>query len=101
MATLTKSDLAFIYQQILIAEAHAAGTPLAELVADPFRPLGLRTVDGTFNNLLPGQQFFGAADQLFPRLLDPSFRPGYDTPGSVLELPAAHHLQSDRRPDRQ
>src|SRR2546430_3641059 len=32
-------------------------------------PAGLRTVDGTFNNLvpIPDQHLFGAADRLFPR----------------------------------
>ena len=54
-----------------------------------FSSLGLRTVDGSFNNLVPGQQFFGAADQQFPRLLDPSFQtaeavpPGFGPPGST------------------
>ena len=62
MATLTLSDLAFIHQQILIAEAHAAGTPLTDLVTNPFLSLGLRTVDGSYNNLVAGQSGFGAAD---------------------------------------
>ena len=30
--------------------------------------VGLRTVDGSFNNLLPGNELLGAADQLFPRV---------------------------------
>ena len=30
-------------------------------------PFGLRTVDGSDNNLIPGQNNFGAADTLFPR----------------------------------
>ncbi len=37
-------------------------------------PFGLRTVDGTLNNLVTGQGEFGAADNLFPRLTDPVFR---------------------------
>ena len=74
MATLNKSDLQFIMQQILISEAHAAGTPLANLVSNPLLPFGLRTVDGTYNNLIPGQSEFGAADNLFPRSTDPVFR---------------------------
>ena len=37
-------------------------------------PFGLRTVDGSFNNLVEGQENFGAADELFPRLTDPFFR---------------------------
>ena len=63
MVQLTKHDLNFILAQIKIAEAHAAGGDLAELVAgyngnDGFAqahllPYGLRTVDGSYNNLLP------------------------------------------------
>ena len=78
MATFIRSDLEFILQQILIAEAHAAGADLTTLVPNSFVPFGLRTVDGSFNNLFPGQQFFGAADQLFPRLVDPVFRDDED-----------------------
>src|SRR6185369_3387607 len=46
-------------------------------VPDPQLPVGLRTVDGTFNNLVPvpDQHLFGAADRLFPRLTTPVFRP--------------------------
>ncbi|MBK9264257.1 MAG: choice-of-anchor D domain-containing protein [Polyangiaceae bacterium] len=67
-------DLNFILEQIKIAEAHAGGTPLSSLVGHPQLPFGLRTVDGTFNNILPGQEFFGAADRPFPRLTTPVFR---------------------------
>ena len=74
MAELIKSDLEFILQQILIAEAHAAGTDLRSLLPNELAMLGLRTVDGSYNNLVPGQQYFGAADQDFPRLLDPVFQ---------------------------
>jgi hypothetical protein len=49
MATLIKSDLEFILQQILIAEAHAAGADLTILLPNAFAPLGLRTVDGSLN----------------------------------------------------
>jgi Ca2+-binding RTX toxin-like protein len=66
-------DLNYILKQIKIAEAHAAGADLSTLVSNPLLPEGLRTVDGTFNNLLPGQENFGAADQLMPRLLAPRF----------------------------
>ena len=31
---------------------------------------GLRTVDGSYNHLLPGQEQWGAADQEFLELLD-------------------------------
>jgi len=90
MATLIRSDLEFILEQILIAEQHAAGADLTTLVPNSFVAFGLRTVDGSFNHLFPGQQFFGAADQLFPRLLDPSFRTAdagttYDSDGMVMD----------------
>src|SRR2546425_4948535 len=71
---ITAEDLRFIYQQILVAQDHAAGGTLLgpgpNQVADPQLPRGLRTVDGSFNNLVPtpDQHLFGAADLLFPRL---------------------------------
>ena len=73
-------DLRFIYEQILVAQDHAAGGQLLgpgpNQVHDPQLPRGLRTVDGSFNNLVPvpDQHLFGAADRLFPRLLTPRFR---------------------------
>src|SRR5262245_65382888 len=75
MANFNLSDLDFILQQILIAEAHAAGQNLRDLLPNVQVPFGLRTIDGSFNNLLTGQSEFGSADNLFPRLLDPVFRP--------------------------
>ena len=80
MATLTLSDLAFIHQQILIAEAHAAGTPLTDLVSNPFLSLGLRTVDGSYNNLVAGQSGFGAADNNFVFLLGQVWRVANNRP---------------------
>ena len=74
MANFIKSDLEFILQQILIAEAHAAGEELSALLPNSLVPFGLRTVDGSFNNLILGQSAFGAADQLFPLFLPQSFR---------------------------
>src|SRR3954468_23119271 len=83
---ITAGDLRFIFDQILVAQDHAAGLPLLgpgpNQVHDPQFPVGLRTVDGTFNNLVPNQidangvpaQFFGAADQLFPRRTTAVFR---------------------------
>ena len=75
-------DLSFILKQIKIAERHAAhahaGNPCGTLVGpgpepDPDRltSYGLRTVDGSCNNLFPGRETFAAADQPFPRLTDP------------------------------
>jgi hypothetical protein len=78
MAELSKSDLEFILQQILIAESHAAGGDLLSMMPSAFAPFGLRTVDGSFNNLIPGQSEFGAADNNFPTLLDPVFRNDQD-----------------------
>ena len=37
-------------------------------------PFGLRTVDGSYNNIIPGQETFGAADEDFPLLLEQRFR---------------------------
>ncbi len=76
--TYIRSDLDFILQQILIAEAHAAGADPTTLIPNAFVPWGLRTVDGSFNNLTPGNEQLGAADQLFPRLLDPDYRDDQD-----------------------
>src|SRR4051812_11155851 len=76
--TITAGDLRFIYEQILVAQDHAAGGTLfgsgPNQVSDPQLPRGLRTVDGSFNNLIPGQTHFGQADLLFPRLLTPTFK---------------------------
>src|SRR5690606_30063937 len=71
---LNQHDLEFILKQIKIAEEHAAGTPLDELVTRPHLPYGLRTVDGTYNNVIPGRELWGAADQTMPRMFDPSWR---------------------------
>ncbi|MGH8829904.1 MAG: hypothetical protein ACREXV_02290, partial [Polaromonas sp.] len=75
MASLIKSDLEFILQQILIAERDAAGEDILTLIPNTLLPFGLRTVDGSFNHLLDSQSQFGAADVLFPRMTDPVFRP--------------------------
>jgi len=75
---LNASDIRFIRQQIRIAEAHAAGGaifgPGPNQVSHPQLPFGLRTVDGTFNNIVPGQEGLGAADRVFPRLAPPNYR---------------------------
>src|SRR2546425_958749 len=86
-------DLRFIFHQIEVAQEHTVsrtaaspcgtllgpgpnqvnlfGTPNAQL------PLGLRTVDGSCNNLVPvpDQHLFGASDLVFPRATTPVFRP--------------------------
>ncbi|AJA08571.1 hemolysin-type calcium-binding region [Sphingopyxis fribergensis] len=83
MVTYIRSDLEFILDQIKIAEAHAAGQPLygpGGLVPAYNLSFGLRTVDGSYNHLLPGQEQWGAANQPFPTLLDPVYRPADGTP---------------------
>jgi len=87
--TLNSSDLSFILKQIKIAEAHATkegadGAPVpgpalfgngSDQIASPLLPYGLRTVDGSLNNGMPGQAQFGAAQRTFPRMTDAWFRP--------------------------
>ena len=73
---LVKHDLEFILQQILLSEAHTNGAdPLALLDGNPLQPYGLRTVGGTYNNLVPGQEQFGAADRDMPNALPQVWRP--------------------------
>jgi Ca2+-binding RTX toxin-like protein len=86
---LNASDLRYILRQIKIAEHHAAtATPanrcgtlmgpgefqIPTTANGEELPWGLRTVDGTCNNLLPGQWRYGSADNAFPRLTDPEFK---------------------------
>ena len=110
---VTPSDMSAILRQIKIAEAHVANTTPAFLagpdgipgnaddrgicdalvgpgpnqVASPLVADGLRTVDGSCNNLIRGQEKFGAEGQLFPRLATPVFKdadpvpPGFGPPG--------------------
>lgn len=100
---LNVADLEFILRQVKIGEAHASGTSLTEIWVDadgnivpegtagavlalsnPLVPYGVRTVDGTLNNLLPGRETWGAADEAMPRLLDPNFR--NDADGDTMPL---------------
>jgi len=77
--TITPADLAYILKQIKIAEAHVAGTnsltgPCGALLAQLGSPLlaqGLRTVDGSCNNLILGQDKYGAADRVPGSKLSP------------------------------
>ncbi len=73
---LIEEDLEHILKQIQIAEAHAAGGQLlcneptdtsGKCVPDPALPLGLRTVDGSYNNL--EHPTYGKADEAFPTKL--------------------------------
>lgn len=121
------NDLQFILRQIKIGEASSEAydaTPktILQAIMDEYGvtavnaqqlPAGLRTVDGSFNSLLPGQENLGAADMVFPRLLDPVFIdagtpagtiPGvtntnYGVAGNVVELGPAHDLKPRRRHD--
>ena len=116
---LNLADLTFVLKQIKIAEAHSNGAALTEIrldaagnvitdpaaygpdgaylgdpgapraIPDPHVPNGLRTVDGSYNNLVPGRELWGAADQTMPRLLDPNYRDGgpedpFDTNGPTI-----------------
>jgi Ca2+-binding RTX toxin-like protein len=89
--TVTPSDLAFILKQIKIAEHHAATytpeNPCGTLVGNgpnqiptPLVSYGLRTVDGSCNNLIAGQERFGSADQKFPRLTTAEFKDAEPVP---------------------
>jgi Ca2+-binding RTX toxin-like protein len=84
--TINLADLQHILDQIIIAERHAAGENLVDIIGPDaaLLPFGLRTVDGSFNNLLPGQSRVGAADEMFPRLLTPEYR--NDADGDVMPL---------------
>jgi Ca2+-binding RTX toxin-like protein len=86
--SLNASDLRFILRQIKVAEAHATtesgpGTPLLgsgpDQVPNVVAPYGLRTVDGSENNLQPGQAGFGSSRRAFPRLTTPTFSPAEDS----------------------
>ncbi|MEA2153901.1 MAG: hypothetical protein QOE11_41, partial [Solirubrobacteraceae bacterium] len=89
--TVTPGDLAFILKQIKIAEHHAAtltatnpcGTlvgPGPDQIPDRLTPYGLRTVDGSCNNLFAGREKFAAADVPFPRLSGSQFRAAEGAP---------------------
>lgn len=89
--TVTPSDLAFILKQIKISEAHVANTTSdtgpcgallgngANQVPGPLVSYGLRTVDGSCNNLQKDRADYGAANKAFPRLTTPEFRKAEDS----------------------
>lgn len=108
MVSYIRSDLDFILAQIKISEAHAAGQPLfgpGGLVPAYNISYGLRTVDGTFNHLLPGQEKWGASDVQFPTLLDPAYRPADGTPfdpdgpGGAPAMPTAPNYNPSNNPN--
>jgi len=104
--TVTAADLAFILQQIKIAEYHAANTTSQtglcgalvgnrpNQIPSPLLSLGLRTVDGTCNNLQIGQEAFGASDEAFPRQATPNFN-------RLVESPPAGFPPGPSGPDAQ
>src|SRR3954451_11415284 len=91
---VTPGDLSFILKQIKIAERHAATQtalhpcdrqvwPAADQIPDRLTSSGLRTVDGSCNNLFPGRETFAASDQPFPRLTKPVFKDAEASPAAV------------------
>src|SRR5262245_16347655 len=98
-----RSDLDFILDQIRIAERNSDGEALVDILPNVRVPFGLRTVDGSDNNLIntPGhaQSEFGAADTVFPRLTTPIFRPAegigadFFGPGSPA-IPSSSYSQT-------
>jgi Ca2+-binding RTX toxin-like protein len=106
--TVTPGDLAFILKQIKIAEHHSAALaantdpnlkdpclglvgPGPNQIPDRLTPYGLRTVDGSCNNLFPSSQqaprreFWAASDQVFPRLAKPpAFRDAERAPAGFF-----------------
>ncbi|MVS98837.1 peroxidase family protein [Devosia marina] len=48
-----------------------AGWPRA--IPDTKTPFGIRTVDGSYNNLVAGRELWGASDQPMPRFLSPNY----------------------------
>ena len=89
--TVNLADLTKILAQIKVAEQNAgiqdlniaaadrvAGQALIDIIGQDaaLLPIGLRTVSGVNNHLLPGQTNAGAADQPFARLLTPELRTG-------------------------
>jgi VCBS repeat-containing protein len=109
--TVTQLDLEFILKQIKYAEQSnttptAAGPDgivgtaddgsssaanLANIITGggsvtsaAVLPYGLRTVDGTWNNLLPGQERSGAADNIMPRLVALDLNTAQARPGGLF-----------------
>ncbi|ANP45730.1 peroxidase family protein [Candidatus Viadribacter manganicus] len=65
--SFNRSDLEFLLQQIRMAETGQAPVNV-------HLPFGLRAVDGSNNNLVPGQSSYGSADQTFPTVGAQVFR---------------------------
>ena len=112
--TVTTGDLSFILKQIKIAERHTMtltpanpcgtllnqqpgqpsdGIPDAEQVPNILTSYGLRTVDGTCNNLKAGSEKFAAADVPFPRLTTPIFKAAENSPPGFGPLHPTSYAQ--------
>ncbi|WP_336814251.1 peroxidase family protein [Bosea sp. MMO-172] len=109
MVNIVRHDLEFILRQIKIAEAHSGAhssdpTPLDEIyvnaagdvvqstddgavlaISHPLAPYGLRTVDGSYNNMVAGRDQWGAADNSFIHLAELSYRDIYESSGPVVD----------------
>lgn len=102
--TVNAADLAFILKQIKISEQHAAtataSNPCGTLVGpgpnqipDYITPYGLRTVDGSCNNLIPSRETLAAADQPFPRLTTPVFKAAEGSPPGFPPAASSSYAQ--------
>ncbi|MEA2623463.1 MAG: hypothetical protein QOH61_2373, partial [Chloroflexota bacterium] len=102
--TVTAGDLSFILKQIKIAERHSAtlspGNPCGTLVGsdvdqvpDRLTAYGLRTVDGSCNNLFPNREKFAAADVPFPRLTAPTFQSAEGSPAGFPSQASSSYAQ--------
>ena len=105
--TVTPADLAFILKQVKIAEHHSKAVtdptftpanpspltdpnycqalvgPGPDQIPDRLTSYGLRTVDGSCNNLFPGRDKFAASDMVFPRLTTAVFRDAEPIPAAL------------------
>jgi len=99
MVQFIRSDLEFILQQIMYAEqlteltapdGSLSSSDILSVLPNVQVPWGLRTVDGSYNNLVFSenqgidQTQFGAADTVFPRLLAPVFRVAEGLPANFF-----------------
>jgi Ca2+-binding RTX toxin-like protein len=102
--TVTPGDLAFILKQIKISEQHSAtqtaSDPCGTLVGsgpdqipDRLTSYGLRTVDGSCNNLFPGRETFAAADQPFPRFAGKVFKNAEAAPAGFPAQASSSYAQ--------
>ncbi|MFZ9148536.1 MAG: peroxidase family protein [Vulcanococcus sp.] len=106
------ADLQRILENIKIAERESAGENLLDIITEVATgspaitgttfvnaanlPLGLRHVDGSYNQLIAGSPdgvLTGAADQSFARLVDPSYISGTGSPSLDLNPDPASLLE--------